>query len=223
VDHETGYLLMTTRTRSGRGFTLIELVVVMAVFAILVVLVAPNLAVWSQNARVRTTADTMQDALRQAQSEAINQNRVVEFVLTATPPAGAFPAAAAANTPVNYWYAATVPWTTGALNSGGVTTASNAPGLIASGILSTADATQVTVSGNEPVICFSPYGRLTAISNDPSASPVVCGASANIVYRVLPAQITANSHELDVQVSLSGQIRMCDPAKSLANGYPDGC
>jgi type IV fimbrial biogenesis protein FimT len=219
-------MLMNARRLSLRGFTIVELVVVMAVFALLVVMVAPNLAIWTQNSRVRTSADYRQDGLRQAQAEAVKQNRVVEFVLTATAPsAGVFPAAAAANAAVNYWYAATVPWTSAALTTttNGVTvvTNSNVPGMVASGILST-DAAQVSITGTEPTVCFSPYGRLTATSNDTSAAPVVCGASANITYRIVPTQASANSHPLNVTLSAGGQIRLCDPAKAIAT-YPDGC
>lgn len=215
---------MNRTSASPRGFTLIELAVTVAVIALLVVLAAPNLAAWMYNGRVRTTADLLQDGLRTAQSEAVKQNRVVEFVVTSTlPTPTAIPAAAAAGTAVNYWYAAAVPWTSGSLTSNGVTVSSNTLTLLASGVLST-DASQVTITTNAPTLCFSPYGRLTAVSNDPTTgSPVVCSVpTATTTYQINPVA-SARAHPLDVTVSMGGQIRMCDTQKQLSAGYPDGC
>jgi type IV fimbrial biogenesis protein FimT len=223
---------MLTRATAARprGFTLIELAVTMAVLALLAVLAVPNLSAWMQNARVRTTADLIQDGLRQAQTEAVKQNRVVAFFLTNTQPTPtSLPAPAAAGSAVKYWYAATVPWTTAQLTSNGVTTTSNQLTMVANGIISS-DAAQVTtteLSGTIQTLCFSPYGRLTATSNDPSASPVTCNVPTNtpplVSYEVAPITASSTAHKLHVTVSLGGQIRMCDPNKSLSNNAPDGC
>jgi len=222
---------MCGRRIHARGFTLIELVVVMTIVALLTVLTAPTLASWLHNTRVRTTADYIQNGLRTAQSEAIKQNRLVAFRLTATAPTanGTLPAAAAAGTPVNYWYAATVPWTTAALTSNGVVTNSNQFALVASGIISS-DASQVTVqesTGTIGTLCFTPYGRLTGVVSDPTNNVTTCDLPTNappkVTYLVKPNTTDANSHPLEVTVTPGGQIRMCDPLQPALPASPAGC
>ena len=51
-----------------RGFTLIELLVTIALIAILLLLAVPALGTWSADARVRSTAESLQNALRLAQA-----------------------------------------------------------------------------------------------------------------------------------------------------------
>jgi type IV fimbrial biogenesis protein FimT len=66
-----------------RGFTLIELMVGLAIMAILAMLVAPTLAGFMGNTRIRSTADSIAHGMRQASVEAIKRNGCVEFVLVA--------------------------------------------------------------------------------------------------------------------------------------------
>jgi type IV fimbrial biogenesis protein FimT len=77
------------------------------------------------------------------------------------------------------------------------------------------------------VLCFTPYGRITTTYNagtPPDCTTVTGNIVGNqVVYTVTPAAAFASAHPLEVTVSTSGEIRMCDPAKSLAAGFPDGC
>jgi type IV fimbrial biogenesis protein FimT len=218
-------MLSKHRSTASRGFTIIELVVVMAIFGLLAALTAPNLASWMQNSRVRTTADIVLNGLRVAQSEAIKQNRLIAFRLTnANPTATATPPApVAAGALANYWYAATVPW------SAAPAANANAYAVVASGINSP-DAAQVTVqeaSATIGTLCFTPYGRLTGTTSDTTGNVPTCDLPLNsppkVTFRVMPTAVSANSHELDVTVSPGGQIRMCDPQKPALPASPDGC
>ncbi len=71
-------MLLTMR---ARGFTLIELMVGLAILAILAMLVAPTLAGFIGNTRIRSTADSIAHGIRQASVEAIKRNGCVEFRL----------------------------------------------------------------------------------------------------------------------------------------------
>lgn len=222
-DEARGLLIMRSR---NSGFTLIELAVTMTVLALLAMLAVPNLSAWMQSSRVRTTAEYIQDGLRQAQAEAVKENRTVAFILTTSQPSSTtFPAPVAASTSASYWYAATVPWTSAALTSGNstigtITTSSNTMNLVAMGITSS-DASQVSVQTTVPTVCFSPFGRLTSTYVDPTGV-VTCGAAgATVSYAVAPTTAVTGSQALRVTVSPGGQIRMCNPAKSLPT--PDGC
>jgi type IV fimbrial biogenesis protein FimT len=63
------------------GFTLIELVITMAVLALLVVMVLPDYSLVIQNAQMRTAAESIQSGLQLARAEALRQNTQVSFSL----------------------------------------------------------------------------------------------------------------------------------------------
>lgn len=64
-----------------RGFTLIELMVVLAIAAILAVVAAPAFSELIVGQRARAAASALQDSLWMARSEAIKRNRSVGFEL----------------------------------------------------------------------------------------------------------------------------------------------
>ncbi len=67
--------------RDARGFTLVELAVVLVVIGLLLLAVMPSMGVWMRNTQVRNTASSMQDGLTQARNEAIRRNAPVRFTL----------------------------------------------------------------------------------------------------------------------------------------------
>jgi len=63
------------------GFSLVEVMVVMALIAVLATLAAPSYRVWIQNTRIRTTAESIQNGLQKAKTEALRNNARVSFTL----------------------------------------------------------------------------------------------------------------------------------------------
>ncbi len=66
--------------RGIKGFTLIELMIGIAVLGIVLALGMPSYNAWIQNTRVRNTAESILAGLQLARSEAVSRNQSVRFV-----------------------------------------------------------------------------------------------------------------------------------------------
>jgi type IV fimbrial biogenesis protein FimT len=66
------------------GFSLIELMIGLAIAALLMVLALPSYSVWVADAQVSNAAESIAGGLRLAQGEALKRNSSVEFVLDPT-------------------------------------------------------------------------------------------------------------------------------------------
>lgn len=64
-----------------RGVTLIELMVTLAVVAIVVFAVIPDIGAWMRNTQVRNAMDSIHAGLERARNEAVKRNRTVQFTL----------------------------------------------------------------------------------------------------------------------------------------------
>jgi type IV fimbrial biogenesis protein FimT len=65
------------------GLTLVELMIVVAIVAILAAAAAPSYRAWIQNSKVRTAAESIQNGIQRARSEALIRNTPVQFSLGA--------------------------------------------------------------------------------------------------------------------------------------------
>lgn len=66
------------------GVTLVEMMVAIAIIAILLVLGVPSFATYMANSKIRGTAEVFLSGLQSARTEAVRLNTAVEFVLTDT-------------------------------------------------------------------------------------------------------------------------------------------
>lgn len=70
--------------RVGKGFTLIEMMLVISIMGILLAIAAPSFTMFFEKFRTKRAAETLAGSLYVAKSEAIKRNQVVSLVVTAS-------------------------------------------------------------------------------------------------------------------------------------------
>lgn len=206
--------MLTRRRVAGRGagFTLIEMLVTMVVLTVLVGLAMPSMSAWIRNSRLRTVSDSLQDGLRLAQTESLRRSRQVVFSLTDDKPTST---TYTAKRNGKNWVIKTVP----------TMMADEASAFIESGVLTDLGST-ISITGPAS-ICFNSLGRMVANDN-PGENAGTCSLPASAppiqAYSVTYSDLnTGVDRPLQVNVALGGQVRLCDPAKTLDATHPDGC
>ena len=71
--------------QSTRGFTMVELLVTMAILALLLALGLPAMGTYLQNAKLGAATSSLYSAIQTARTEAIRRNARAQFVFTDTP------------------------------------------------------------------------------------------------------------------------------------------
>lgn len=197
---------MKARLSRDAGFTLVEMMVTITILAILMALAMPSMSTWVKNGQVRAAGDALQNGLRLAQAESLRRSRQVVFSLTDSPSPVA---SLTAKENGKYWSINTIQLT-------GETT--DVPAFVESGVLGV-PGNDVSITG-PAAICFSSLGRLTNNSST-GVSGAECTVDLNgITYDLALAGADRN---LRVRVAVGGQVRMCDPHKTLSASVPDGC
>ncbi len=194
--------------RRQHGFSFVELVVVLLMVGVLASLALPPITEWIAVSRVRSAAEAIQHAVRLAQAEALRRSRSTALVLTqATPAVGATPA-----TDGQRWWVQSL----------------QRSGEDASTQLMLQNGTEpasmkVSVSG-VAALCFNALGQqvtLTAAANGLSTD---CTApSTTGTYTEYTFTHTRTTRRMRIQVGKSGEVRMCNPDKTLSDEAPDGC
>lgn len=65
------------------GFSLIELIIALAIVGLVSAIALPSYATWIKNSRVRTAAESIQNGLQTARAEAVKRNASIRFSLNA--------------------------------------------------------------------------------------------------------------------------------------------
>lgn len=182
-------------TSAPRGFTLIELVIAIAVLGILIALGIPSFTEWIHNTQVRNAAESALNGLQIARSEAVRSNSFTQFILgpgtgwrviSLTPPSGGVGAACQ--------------------ETGEIQRRDSSEG-------STSANVAVTPAGVNTVT-FTPLGWVGAGTNS-------CGNPITQLDFDSSTLTAARSRELRLVITAGGGIRLCDP--QVAAGDPRAC
>ena len=202
-------MLMSTpdmvQRKHARGFSLLELMVVLTLVAVLAVLAMPSMSEWMKNQRIRGTAEALVSGLQTARSEAIRRNRPASFWLVSDLTAGCALSSASGTWVVSLNLPA------GACNA--APSAADAPLLVTShapqDIL---DVKALDKDGSAASqVRFDGYGRIPG-----GSSPI---ARIDVRDPVDAAKVDVTTHtyrSLRVQVQGTGAIRLCDPRVTAA-------
>jgi type IV fimbrial biogenesis protein FimT len=189
-------MLKTPRPRA-RGFTLVELLVVVAVIGLVMMLGLPNISTWLQNTQIRNAAEATVSGLQIARGEALRRNRQVRFNLVDT-------LDAACNLSANgkSWVVSLAD-PTGKCN---VDASDTVDPLIVQKRSGDDGSPNVTINSSSDTVIFGGLGAALAAVQITVANPAggACQTAAG------PMRC------LQINVSASGSVRMCDPAVSDA-------
>lgn len=183
-----------------RGFTLIELMIAVALLSILLLLGIPAFGTYLQNAKLRSGAENFFAGVQLARAEAVRRNASVQIVLTTDhPDVGAANTTNLSTTAPNWLVRVQDPTTLEYAfveGKSGTEGAGQAAGATA----------WVNILGSVSSITFNGYGRASSAAtfrfSGPADGPACAPAGA--------------MRCLTIAVSLGGQARMCDPAVTAA-------
>jgi len=192
---------MTRKT--SHGFTIIELMVTIAVLAILLAMGAPNLSRWINNRQIRTSAEAIHNGLTLAKVEAVRRNTAVRFQLTTSTTNDC----ALSDSGTSWIVSLDDP--VGAC--GTAPSDINAPRIIQSRSSSEGSPHAVVNAGGISSMTFNSLGQSnsTAVINVSNPNGGLCMEDGG------PMRC------MRITVGRGGQIRMCDPTRP--NTDPQGC
>jgi type IV fimbrial biogenesis protein FimT len=187
------------RVTLQRGFTLIELMITIAIVAMVLKFGIPGFGAWIQSSQIRNASEGMVSGLQLARSEAVSRNTSVQFVLSSLVGGGV----------ASDW---TVNCVTPSVSCPGT-------GMTQTEIQKKAaseGAVNAQVTAGRSTIVFNGMGRVTPtpaadiVLNITNPTGGTCAASSGTMRC------------LRIVVSAGGQVRMCDPALSFSTN-PRGC
>jgi len=197
-----------------RGFTIIELMIGVALLALLMMLAFPTFTTMMQNARLRAATESILGGLQGARAEALKRNQTAEFLLMAEEPDDALFGTFSANTTGPHWAVRI-------LDGAGlpIDFVEGRSGLEGSGQSNVAALFARISAANLPgggTIRFDSLGRtnvgvVNATFDVQPSDPNLCRANGG------------DLRCLRVVVTPGGRVRMCDPSVPAAANETRAC
>ncbi|MDP2396952.1 MAG: GspH/FimT family pseudopilin [Burkholderiales bacterium] len=187
-------------SRRHSGFSLVELIVGMAVLALLMALGVPQYATFTANARIRATSEGVTSGLNLARAEAVKRNARVEMVLTDDLPVEALVNAITPSTSGTNWMVREWVPSTNSFNFIEGKAGAEGSGREESGVIVASSSTDATYDGR---ITFTGFGAMAI--GQPVSFQFTYPAAGTCAAASGPLRC------LNINVSPGGQIRVCDP------------
>ena len=199
----------------GSGFSLIELVVAIAIVGVLLALGAPNYSSWIKSSQIRTAAESIQNGLQLARGEAVRRNSQIRFQLTSTTGSDCVLSTTVTNWIVSYDDPASACDTAMLNEAFPVTDATNNPSPRMIQVRpATEGSSDVVAAAGQSTIIFNGLGRVTNAATNPVIIDL-SNPSGGDCSKVRCLRVT---------VSTGGQVRMCDPRLTTTNPTdPQSC
>lgn len=180
------------------GFSLIEMMVAVAVLAIMMSLAMPSYQTWLQNTQIRNATESIQNGLQMARGEAVKRNTNVTFVLLGAD------ATCSTSATCSSWEVRDVAGTVIQSRSSNEGSKKVARAVLPAG------ATTIT---------FNSMGGVGVPPNQPfNADGTAPFTQIDLTSSSLAAAVSKN---LMITIGLGGNARMCDPHASVSS--PSAC
>lgn len=184
--------------KRSAGFTVVEMMIAVAILGILLAIGMPSFATFIRNSQVRTAAENMQAGLNLARSEALRRNAPVSFWMVTNLTSGC-----ALSSSGNSWV---------------VSMANPAGKCQIASSETVAPRTIQTRSGNDatgPVTLSATGGgaaRNCVTFNGFGQVEDTCTGGGTPIAKVEFNTATAGTKSLEVRITSGGAVRMCNPA-----------
>jgi type IV fimbrial biogenesis protein FimT len=206
------------------GFSLIELLVAMAILGVLVMATLPSVGAWLRNTEIRNAAEAVSNGLAKARNEAVRRNQPVLFSLV-TPQAGnpgVLDAGCALSTTSASWVVSLQSPEGGCHRAVSETTAPMVLAKFAQGdgarnVVVRVFGEDCSTASTNTQVSFNAFGR---VKSDP---PDLDHPPAPIRCLLISHTGGGDSRPVRVVIGKGGTLRTCDPTPSLAADDPRRC
>lgn len=207
--------MLTCRANaSARGFTLVEMAIVMAVLAFLLFMAAPGFGTWIDNTRIRSAAQALQAGIQTARMEALRRNQPVSFYLVSLNSPFTLDNNCALSSSSGSWVVST---------SSPAGQCASAALLAARPIGDAATNVQISAGHSTDTANMATLGSAATTLTYDGLGRVANASSAINRVRVTGPRAGTAYVDLMLIVDAGGGVRMCDPRASIASTDPRKC